>query len=102
VLGEGDSFGQPVRLRRWQRAILYRLYELLPDGSRRYRRALIGFAKGNGKSPLAAWVVAVELAGPVCFSHWDAKDRPVGRPRLSPGVPVERRRSTRPTWSSLR
>jgi len=88
VLGEGDFFGQPVKLRRWQRAILYRLYELNPDGSRRYRRALIGFAKGNGKSPFAAWVSAVELAGPVCFSHWDDRGRPVGRPRVSPVVPV--------------
>jgi hypothetical protein len=30
VLGEGDYFGQPFRLRPWQRAFLYRLYELVP------------------------------------------------------------------------
>ena len=49
VLGEGDYFDQPFRLRSWQRRFLYRLYELNPDGSRRYRRALLGLPKGNGK-----------------------------------------------------
>ena len=62
VLGEGDYFGQPVRLRRWQKRIIYNLYELLPNGDRRYKRALIGLPKGNGKT-LAAWIGAYELAG---------------------------------------
>lgn len=88
VLGEGDFYGQPVRLRPWQRAFLYRLYELRLDGSRRYRRALFGVPKGNGKTPLAAWIAAVELAGPCVFSHWDQRGRPVGRRRLSPLIPV--------------
>lgn len=87
VLGEGDWFGQPVRLRPWQKSWLYRLYELNPDGSRRWRRALIGVPKGNGKSPFAAWVAAVELAGPVVFDHWTAKG-PRGVLRTSPVVPV--------------
>ena len=87
VLGEGDWFGQPVRLRRWQRQWLYRAYELNPDGSRRWRRVLIGVPKGNGKSPFAAWVAAVELAGPVMFDRWTPKG-PVGALRTSPVVPV--------------
>jgi phage terminase large subunit-like protein len=63
VLGEGDYFGQPVRLTRWQKRLIYRLYELNPDGSRRYRRALIGKPKGNGKTPFASWIGSYELAG---------------------------------------
>ncbi len=64
VLGEGDHFGQPVRLRRWQKALIYRLYELTPTGRRRYSRALFELPKGNGKTPLAACVALYELAGP--------------------------------------
>jgi phage terminase large subunit-like protein len=64
VLGEGDHFGEPVRLRRWQKALLYSLYELTPTGRRRYTRALLELPKGNGKTPLAAAVALYELAGP--------------------------------------
>src|SRR4051812_9118669 len=67
VHGEGDYLGQPFRLRRWQRALIYRAYELTPEGSRRYSRVLWGFPKGNGKTELAAAVALAELAGPVCF-----------------------------------
>lgn len=63
VLGEGDYFGQPIRFQPFQKAFLYRLYELNPDGSRRYRRALLGLPKGNGKTPVAACVAAYELLG---------------------------------------
>lgn len=63
VMGEGDQIGQPARLRRWQRQLIWRLYERWPDGSRRYRRALIGVPKGNGKTQLAAWIGAYELFG---------------------------------------
>ncbi len=64
VLGEGDHFGEPVQLRRWQKALLYSLYELTPTGRRRYTRALLELPKGNGKTPLAAAVALYELAGP--------------------------------------
>lgn len=63
VLGEGDYFGQPFRLRPWQKAIIRELYRMGPDGKRKYRRALIGLPKGNGKTPLAAAIGAYELAG---------------------------------------
>jgi phage terminase large subunit-like protein len=64
VLREGDHFGEPMRLRRWQKALLYSLYELTPTGRRRYTRALLELPKGNGKTPLAATVALYELAGP--------------------------------------
>ena len=64
VYGEGDKFGQPVRLDRFQKHFLYHLYELKADGSRRYRRALLEVPKGNGKTPISAWVGLYELCGP--------------------------------------
>jgi phage terminase large subunit-like protein len=67
-LGEGDYFGRPFELRPWQKAIVTELYRRKPDGSRRYRRALIGLPKGNGKTPLAAAIGAYELAGGVHVS----------------------------------
>jgi phage terminase large subunit-like protein len=88
VHGEGDYLGQPFRLRRWQRALIYRAYELNPDGSRRYSRVLWGFPKGNGKTEVAAAVALAELAGPVCFAGWDARGRPRGRARMSPDIPL--------------
>jgi phage terminase large subunit-like protein len=63
VLGEGDYFGLPFRLRDWQRRFIYRLYERNPDGTRKYRRGLLGLPKGNGKTPLAAAIAAYELLG---------------------------------------
>lgn len=82
VLGEGDYFGQPFLLRPWQKAIIRKLYETKPDGDRRYRRALIGLPKGNGKTPLAAAIGAYELAGeehispivPVCAASFEQAD----------------------------
>lgn len=64
VYGEGDYFGQPVVLRPWQREFIYRLFEYYPETGRlRYKRAIFGMAKGNGKSPIAAWVGAEGLLG---------------------------------------
>lgn len=63
MLGIGDHYGEPFCLRPWQKAIILKLYELRPDGRRRYRRALVGMPKGNGKTPLEAAIAAFELAG---------------------------------------
>src|SRR6185369_5484888 len=81
VHGEGDYFGQPFRLRPGQRRFIYQAYELNPDGSRRYRRSLLGLPKGNGKTELAAAIGCAELGGPVVFDRWDSNGRPVGRRR---------------------
>jgi phage terminase large subunit-like protein len=59
--GDGDKHGEPVRLEPFQKWLLLHLYELLPSGTRRYRRALLEFPKGNGKTPLNAWVGLYEL-----------------------------------------
>ena len=89
VHAEGDFLGQPFRLRPWQKAFIWRAYELLPDGSRRYDRALLGLPKGNGKTELAAAIGLAELAGPVCFNGWAAPGVPAPPvPRTSPDVPI--------------
>lgn len=64
--GEGDWDGEPVRLQPFQKWLLLHLYELNPGGiygrgDRRYKRALLEFPKGNGKTPLNAWVGLYEL-----------------------------------------
>lgn len=62
VYGEGDWFGQPVRMEEFQRRWVRRLYQYHPDTGRRvYRRALWGLGKGNGKTPMEAWIAAYEL-----------------------------------------
>lgn len=56
------------------------LYELRPDGGRKYRRALLEIPKGNGKTPLSAWVGAYELCHrdsaviPVAAASYDQAD----------------------------
>ena len=78
VHSEGDYLGRPFQLRPWQKAFIWRAYELLLGGSRRYDRALLGLPKGNGKTELAAAIACAEMAGPVVFNGWAA-----------PGVPAQ-------------
>jgi phage terminase large subunit-like protein len=61
VYGEGDKFGQKVKLESFQKLFVLQLYEVKPNGKRRYRRALLEVPKGNGKTPLSAWIGAYEL-----------------------------------------
>lgn len=78
VYGEGDYFGQPVRLLRFQKQFLYWLYEYNPvTGQRRFREAMLEVPKGNGKTPISAWVMLFELLGP-----------PVFGPKGSPVIPI--------------
>ncbi len=51
---EGRGAGQPLRLAPWQRDLLGELFELRPDGRRRYRQALIGMPRKQGKSTMGA------------------------------------------------
>lgn len=84
VFAEGDFFGQPFRLRPDQKMFLYRWYEYCPscwtDRTRpprwRYRRALRGAAKGDGKTAFIAAIGCLEFAGPPCIAT------------ISPNVPI--------------
>ena len=55
VFTNAEWTGEPFRLLPWQRKLLDELFEIDPrTGYRRYRRALIGVGRKNGKSELAA------------------------------------------------
>lgn len=78
VYGEGDYFGQPVRLLRFQKQLVYWLYEYHPaTGERRFRESLIETPKGAGKTPLNGWCQLFDLLGP-----------PVFGPKGSPIIPI--------------
>jgi phage terminase large subunit-like protein len=54
LLTNGRWTGERFKLQPWQKALIYELFEVRADGRRRYRRALIGLARKQGKSELAA------------------------------------------------
>lgn len=69
VHGEGDSYGQPFRLRDDQRLLLYRWYEYEADSNGnfvawRYDELLLECATGYGKTELGAADALAELCGP--------------------------------------
>lgn len=53
--------GELIELRDWQAELIDDLYELRADGSRRYRRGLIGLPKKQGKSLLASSLALAAL-----------------------------------------
>lgn len=88
VHSEGDYYGQPFRLKKFQKAFIWRAYELNEDGSRKHKRVLLGLPKGNGKTELGAALAVCELAGPVVFDGWNGKEKPKAKRRLAPDIPV--------------
>ena len=80
VYGEGDHYGEQVRLELFEKLYLIWLFELRPDGRRRYRRALLQVPRGNGKTALAAWVALYLLAHqkspviPIVANSFDQSD----------------------------
>lgn len=85
VFGPGDLRGQPARLSAEKRALLYRMYEVFPQGHpqagrRRFRRVAISLRKGSAKTEFAAWIAACELHpdAPVRCVGWDRDGRPIG------------------------
>lgn len=63
VLTNGQWIGQPFRLQAWQRRLIYELFEVGDDDLRRYRWALVGVPKKNGKTELAAALALYFLLG---------------------------------------
>jgi phage terminase large subunit-like protein len=63
VHGEGDLFGEPFRVTDDQRQFLRRLYRRR-GGRRVAQRALLGRAKGYGKTELVAAIGIEQLCGP--------------------------------------
>jgi len=95
VFGPGSLAGRPARLTAEQRGILYRLYEVNPQGHRlasrrRFQRGGIEVRKGLAKTEFAAWIAYVELhpEAPVRGDGFDADGSPVGRPVKFPYIPM--------------
>jgi phage terminase large subunit-like protein len=88
VHAEGDYLGQRFKLRPWQKRFIWRAFELNPDGSRRYKRAVLGLPKGNGKTELAAALACCEMDGPVVVTGWTEDGKPIPGRRLAPDIPV--------------
>lgn len=57
---EGRDVGKPVKLRKWQRSELIKIYDN-PAGT---RRAILSFGRKNGKTALAAFISLLHLCGP--------------------------------------
>ena len=57
---EGKDVGQPLKLRKFQRTLIKRIYDN-PAGT---RRAILSFGRKNAKTTLAACLLLLHLAGP--------------------------------------
>lgn len=95
VFGPGDLRGQPAVLDAEKRALIYRMYEVYPQGHslagrRRFKRCAVSLRKGTAKTELAAWLAAVELHpdGPVRCDGWNAAGEPVGVGVTDPYIPL--------------
>jgi phage terminase large subunit-like protein len=65
ICGDGDWYGQLIKLRTDQRKFLLRWYEYCPQCDQwRYDEALRGAATGDGKTQFVAAIVVLEFAGP--------------------------------------
>jgi phage terminase large subunit-like protein len=58
---KGPAAGQPFTLERWQRRFVEEFSRVNGGGERVYKRGMLGVARGNGKSPLAAGLALREL-----------------------------------------
>jgi len=90
--GPGDLRGQPAVIDDEKRALIYRMYEVFPQGDpragrRRFKRCALSMAKGTAKTEFAAWIAAAELhpSGPVRCVGWK-KGKPLGGPVTDPFV----------------
>lgn len=95
IFGPGSLKGKPAELTGEDRALMYRFYEVYPQGHefagrRRFPRCGYSVRKGVHKTELMAWVAGVELhpEGPVRCDGFDAAGRPVGRPVRDPYIPL--------------
>lgn len=94
VFGPGDLLGEPAVLDDEKRALIYRMYEIYPEGHpkagrRRFRRCALSLAKGLAKTEMVAWIAAAELApdAPVRCIGWE-NGEPIGGPVRDPYIPL--------------
>lgn len=86
VQPDGDDAGTPWRWRDSQARFVSWWYALDDAGRYLWRRGQVVLPKGAGKSPLAAALACVELAGPVRFVRWGDDGGPIMRAHPSPEV----------------
>jgi phage terminase large subunit-like protein len=58
---KGPSAGRPFALEPWQRHFVEEFSHVGAEGERIYKRGMLGVARGNGKTPLAAGLALREL-----------------------------------------
>lgn len=94
VFGPGDLRGQPAKLDDEKRWLIWRMYEVYPQGHpqagrRRFKRVAISLRKGSAKTEFAMWIAAAELHqdGPVRTVDWDGHGNPIGGPVSDPYIP---------------
>lgn len=95
TFGPGDLRGEPALVDDETRALIYRAYEVFPQGhpkagKRRFKRVCISLRKGTAKTEKAAWIAFCELhpEAPVRCDGFDASGNPVGRPVRDPYIPM--------------
>jgi phage terminase large subunit-like protein len=95
VYGPGDLRGQPVVLDDEWRALIYRMYEVFPQGHpqagrRRFKRCGLSLPKGYAKTERAAMIAICELhpEGPVRCVGWTPDGEPIGGPVTDPYIPL--------------
>ena len=95
VFGPGDLRGEPAILDDEKRALIYRMYEIYPqghanEGRRRFKRCAISVRKGTAKTELSAWLAATELhpEGPVRCGGFDGEGNPIARGVNDPYIPL--------------
>lgn len=88
VQPDGDHIGDSWRWTISQARFVCWLYALGDDGTFLFHRGQVVLPKGAGKSPMAAALACIELAGPVIPDGVDAGGAAVGRPRPSPDVQI--------------
>lgn len=95
VFGPGDLRGQPAVLDEEKLALIYRIYEVHPQGHplagrRRFKRAAVSLPKGTAKTEFAAWIAACELhpEAPVRCIGWTKDGEPIGGPVTDPYIPL--------------
>jgi hypothetical protein len=95
VFGPGDLRGQPVILDDEWRALIYRMYEVYPQGHdlagrRRFKRCGLMLPKGLAKTEKAAMLAICELhpEAPVRCTGFTRQGEPIGGPVTDPYIPL--------------
>lgn len=95
VFGPGDLLGQPAKLDDEKRYLIWRAYEVYPQGDeqagrRRFKRVTFSLRKGSAKTEFMAWIVAAELArdGPVRCDGFRKDGSMIVRPVRNPYIPL--------------